>query len=192
MHARYTALYMDNLQLEKIWTDFAKSIDGKINQTLSTRFKSDNIFNIENDIGSVDMIWADFPAPGRGHITNIKTNFSFKLQKNTSTTLKILPKDFLSRILLVFNQNRQRTEIPEIDKKYIFVSNSNYFIRQIVIDLIQFFDKTPFNSFVITTSKEDDQNSLDIQVNTLIDKQENLDFFYKFGLLLCARLNNAV
>jgi hypothetical protein len=183
---------MSNTELEKIWMTFAESINGSVNQTVSTRFKADNIFNIENEIASVDMIWADYPTPGKGHITNIKTNFNYKLPAYVSTSLRILPKDTLSEILLIFERNKQKTEIPEIDKKYILVSNSNDFIRKITPELTAFFKGTSFTSFVIDTSKDDDQNTLNIQVNALLVSLADLNFFYEFGLQLCSRLKNAL
>ncbi|MEP7256220.1 MAG: hypothetical protein ABI666_10635 [Ferruginibacter sp.] len=177
---------------EKIWTDFSKSINGEIFQTKGTYSNPDNVFKIQNEKVTIDLIWADLPESGRGPYVNIKSNFNFKLPETTSTTLEITPNDSFSKLLLLFKKNKQKSQVLELDKKYIFISNSNHFIRQLIIDLIPFSENNRFNSFVISTSKGNGQNSLNIQVNALLIEKADLEFVYKFGLLLCSRLSASI
>jgi hypothetical protein len=178
--------------LNKNWSDFASSIGANLSELKGTYFDHDNIVIIENDRATVKLIWGDQPQPGRGSHVTRQTDFIFKLNEFTATTLKVYPRDWFSKILGFLSADQQKTGDPELDKAYIFISNSDNLIKKISENFRHLRHQNEYLDFVILTKEITSQPSLVIQVNDLIVELKGLNFFYSLGLSLTSKINDRI
>src|SRR6478735_5486884 len=109
--------------IEPDWIRFAESIHATTNFQKETRFNRDNIYTINVNGIKVQLIWGTQPEVGRAPHVKRETLLHFQLI-NPNSSLKVYPKDFLSTITSLFTTNKVTVEYPEIDKSFLFISNS--------------------------------------------------------------------
>lgn len=182
---------MTESSFEIEWRKFADEIGGQIHKTEATYFNPDNTIRISGDNVIVDLVWGEQPQKGKGSYVTRQTIFKFNLKSSKKVPLKIYPRDTLSNLITLFSPNRQKTENPELDHHYIFLSDDKELVYNLSYHFKTIIQQSRFSDFVVTTEANTDSPFLTIQVNDLVIHQKALNLFYELGLWIRDKLNKA-
>lgn len=177
--------------IEPDWVMFAESIHATTTFQKETSFNRDNIYTIEVNGIKVQLVWGTQPEVGRAPHVKRETLLHFQLIDST-ISLKVYPKDFLSTITSFFTTNKVTVEYPEVGKSFLFISNSKELIDSVSNDLKVFFQARQAFDFFINTENDKQASTLIIQLNELLIAEKDLIKFYTLGLSIAKKMNREV
>lgn len=177
---------MDDETMKKVWDAFAKSIGGTVQASKANYLDRDNYYKIKTDNTEIELIWSNQPQRGRGPYVTLESKLKFTLKGNSLATLTVRPKDFLTNI---FSFKKQKFGVAELDKAYLFNSNSEGLIYELTDLFKDFYRNNKYKNFVIKTENISDAPTLTIFIPELLTTQNKLEFYYNFGLKISKKIS---
>jgi hypothetical protein len=132
------------------------------------------------------LTWGNQPQQGRGVYVTLESKLRFPLKLSPGLQFSFRPKDFFSGL---FTSNKQKFGISELDKAYVFASNSPGLALELAELFRQFHDFNTYKKFVIETETVSEQPVVTIYIHELLTTSKKLAFYYNFGLRLATHLS---
>jgi hypothetical protein len=168
------------------WNSFAKSIRGVVQASKATHFNKDNHYKITTDDSEVELTWGNQSQKGRGPYVTLESKLRFSLKNNTLVSLKVRPKDLLTRF---FSFKAQKFGVKELDAAYSFSSNSEGLVFKVTHIFQDFHKHNECNNFIVETELINNIPTLTIYFPELLTTESKLAFYYNFGYKISKRLS---
>ena len=181
---------MDDLTMKNEWDRFSKSIGGQVETRKEKYANPNNIYRVIADRNVIELTWANRPQKGRGPFLILESLLTYQLKNSENLKFKVEPTGFLSNIFSSILFNRIKTGVTELDKAYVFTSNSDILIIELIEEFKSFYVINTYKNFNIGIETITDKPTLRIYIPELLTTKEKLEYYYNFGQRIANKIES--
>jgi hypothetical protein len=142
---------------------FAKTVEGRVLESGGNTLVPFDHYKIFFEGGEIELVFGD-PMKGGVSVTH-ETRIRFFLRPECGTNLKAQPMDFLSKLFMV---KRQKFGVEELDRTFLFKSNSPGLASQLTETFREFLQQERHKHFFLETAVISDQKVLSVFIPEVV------------------------